>query len=182
MNKKDSINRKYKYKKKAEKDRKMKEKKMGKNNRNNIPIKKLDLLIKKITTRINEIKIERKKLPEELKTGIKSKIKIADLKNTDQKCDELMGFRNCAFCECNTVCNKCDKCKNCKKHLSYYKGLDDIEIIKYKVRIRVEHFISHYKHGRTSNVKDRKIEMLKDTVYNRYTDFIFIKKDIVNTI
>jgi len=112
--------------------------------------------------------------------NIKNEINKLDSKNNQQKCAERQGLRNCPFCEKDTVCNECEKCKNrkCNKNLSYYKGLSNDEIIRYKKRIRVEHFISHYKNGRTANIKDRQKNMLVDTVYNRYTDFLFIKQII----
>jgi hypothetical protein len=36
--------------------------------------------------------------------------------------------------------------------------------------------MSYYKHGRTIDVKDKNRKMLLDTVYNRYTDFIIMRK------
>ena len=60
------------------------------------------------------------------------------------------------------MCNKCNKCKYCKKNLTYYRGLPDNQIKFYnKKRVRVEHLISHYKHGRTQDVKDKKLKICK---------------------
>jgi hypothetical protein len=148
----------------------------GHQNINKISINDLDKIINEFTCKIDEIKNERKQLPIQLKSNIKDKMEV--LKRSDQKCNENMGFRKCSFCENETVCNECEKCKTCNKNLSYYKGLSCDEIKRYRKRIRVEHFISHYKNGRTSNVKDRRKNMLIDTVYNRYTDFLFIKNVI----
>ena len=138
-------------------------------------LEELDNIINEYTSKIDKLKRERNELPKQLKKNIKDKIKI--LKQSNEKCSEGFGFKKCPFCEHETVCNECEKCKNknCGKNLSYYKGLLDYEIIRYKKRIRVEHFISHYKNGRSSYVKDRITNMLIDTVYNRYTDFLFIK-------
>ncbi len=151
-------------------------KKRLKNNKNininNLTLKELTDQIKEILAGISKIKNKRKQLPIKLKENIKKE--IAELDTVE--CDEKLGFRKCPFCAHLTVCNKCEKCKKCKKHLSYYKGLTNDEIITYKKRIRVEHFISHFKNGRTATIRDKKTLLLKDTVYNRYTDFLFIKK------
>ena len=153
--------------------------KADKTNIKNISLRSLDKIIKKITTNIDDIKTERKELQKQLKLNIKNEIiKIDPNNNNDKKCIENMGFRKCAFCDHKKVCNVCEKCKKCKKNLSYYRGLSNDDIIRYKKRIRVEHFISHYKQGRTANLKDKKIKMLVDTTYNRYTDFLFIENII----
>jgi len=153
--------------------------KANKTNIKNISLRSLDKIITNITTNIDDIKSERKELQKQLKLNIKNEIiKIDPNNNDDKKCIENMGFRKCAFCDHKKVCNVCEKCKKCKKNLSYYRGLSNDDIIRYKKRIRVEHFISHYKQGRTANLKDKKIKMLVDTTYNRYTDFLFIKNII----
>jgi hypothetical protein len=152
--------------------------KLESNNINKISIKQLDNIIKTMTTKIDRIKDERKELPIKLKSNIKNEINKVILKDKQQKCAASMGFRLCAFCNRKTICNECEKCKKCNKNLKYYKGLTNEEIIRYTKRIRVEHFISHYKNGRTLNLKDKKRNMLIDTVYNRYTDFLFIKNII----
>jgi hypothetical protein len=120
---------------------------------NKISVKTLDNIIKTMTIKIDDIKNERKELPIKLKTNIKNEINKLTLKCKQQKCAESMGLRRCAFCDHKKVCNECEKCKNCNKNMSYYKGLTNKEIIRYKKRIRVEHFISHYKNGRTSKIK-----------------------------
>lgn len=149
-------------------------KKVSENDISTISIKKLDKLIKDVTTKLDEIKIEKDQLPKILRESIKNEIQKLT-KDDKSDCDESHGFRSCPFCKNIKVCNKCNKCKECKKNLKYYLGLSDDQIVRYRKRIRVEHFISHYKNGRTSNIKDRNICMLQDTVYNRYTDFLLIK-------
>lgn len=148
------------------------------NNIKKITLAKLDKIIREVTKQVDDTKTERKKLPTQLKANIKDKINELVIKDKQQKCAESKGFRLCAFCDHNKVCNECEICKKCKKNLSYYNGLSNSEIIRYKKRIRVEHFISHYKNGRTTNIKDRRRNMLNDTIYNRYTDFLFIKNII----
>jgi hypothetical protein len=150
----------------------------NKNNINKISLAELDNIINETSFKIDEIKEERKQLPEQLKLNIKNEINKLDPKNNQQKCAERKGFRTCAFCDHESVCNECEKCNNCNKNLSYYKGLSNDQIVCYKKRIRVEHCISHYKNGRRANIKDRRKNMLIDTVYNRYTDFLFIKQII----
>lgn len=173
MNKQKELNK--QKKKKENLKKRLKDNKYNKNSINdvnNLTLKELNAQIKEILSGLNKIKSKRKQLPINLKETIKRKI----IKLDTMECDEKLGFRKCPFCTHLTVCNKCEKCKKCKKNLLYYKGLTNDEIICYKKRIRVEHFISHFKNGRIATIRDKKVSHLNDTVYNRYTDFLFIKK------
>jgi hypothetical protein len=158
--------------KELNKQKKNKDNRKNKKDINKLTLKQLDNQIKAILSRLKKIKNKRKQLPNILKENIKREIKKVD----SMECDEKLGFRKCPFCDHLTVCNKCEKCKKCKKNLSYYEGLTNDEIICYKKRIRVEHYISHFKNGRITNIKDKKVSILNDTIYNRFTDFLFIKK------
>jgi hypothetical protein len=148
------------------------------NNINKIKLKNLNKIIKEHNIQIEIIKKERKDIP----IRIKEKIKIEKDKEKDKNdkneciCTDKPNMRECIFCKTNRMCNKCNICKKCKKSLKYYNGLTDEQINKYRLRIRVEHFMSYYKHGRTIDVKDKNRKMLLDTVYNRYTDFIIMRK------
>jgi hypothetical protein len=170
----DKINKKRIALMKKQKRLNIKKREILKNN--TITNEELDKIISEIDNDIRIIKNNRKRLPIKLKQNIKKEIDKTNNEINNHKCNDTKNNRKCAFCKFDTVCNKCAKCTNCNKILSYYTGLTDEEIYRYKKRIRVEHFINHYKSGRTSNVKDRIFKMLEDTVYNRYTDFIFIKK------
>jgi hypothetical protein len=115
----------------------------SKTNINKISINKLDKIIKNITTKLTDIKNERKNIPKLSKENIKNKINILDPKNDKHNCASCNIFRTCAFCNNDKVCAECEKCKKCKKNLKYYKGLSNEQIIRYKKRVRVEHYISH---------------------------------------
>lgn len=158
--------------KELNKQKKEKENLKNKKDINKLTLKQLVNQIKVILSGLKKIKNKRKQLPNELKENIKNEIKKVD----NMECDEQLGFRKCPFCDHLSVCNKCKKCKKCKKNLLYYEGLTNDEIICYKKRIRVEHYISHFKNGRIANIKDKKVSLLNDTIYNRFTDFLFIKK------
>lgn len=148
------------------------------NDINQINLVELEKIIKEYDNQLKTIKNERKEIPVKLKEKLKIE-KIKDRNKNDVNecaCTNNTNLRECIFCKTNKMCNKCNICRKCKKNLKYYSGLKDDQIIKYGKRIKVEHFISHYKHGRTMDVKDKSIKMLLDTIYNRYTDFIFLKK------
>ena len=152
------------------------------NDINRINLVELEKIIKEYDYQLETIKNERKELPVKLKEKIKIE-KINDKNKNDINeciCTDKANLRECVFCKTNKMCNECNICRKCKKNLKYYNGLTDQQIIKYGKRIKVEHFISHYKHGRTNDVKDKKLKMLLDTIYNRYTDFIFIRKTQCN--
>lgn len=141
----------------------------------------LDLLIKEFTDldkQINEtklivsnIKTQRKNINSEKSKSIKCK--IIDINKKECTCTHQK--YECYKCKTKTVCDICDKCSECEKCVKYYKNMTIDEIHVYKSRIRIEHLNSIFKRGRINKIKDRNLNMLKDTINNRFTDFLFFK-------
>ena len=137
-------------------------------NKKDISKDEFDKILKDFNEEINKIKIERNQLPKLLKQNIKANI---EENKEDTICKHVSSKRICIRCKNNKMCNNCNCCTKCKKDISYYKGIEDNLIKDYsKIRIKVEHFFSHLKNGRMINVKDRKMHMLKDTIFNGITN------------
>jgi hypothetical protein len=162
--------------KKIERDKINKKRKMLMKRQKKLNKKKKVDDIDNILKEFNEIKTLRHNLKKELKENINKKIN--DLK--DKKCTINTNSRKCTRCENMNLCNICNICNKCGLNLKYYNGIEDDEIKNYnKIRIRVEHFNSHFKNGRMINVTNKKYMTLKNAVYCKLLDFVIrdMKKD-----
>jgi hypothetical protein len=139
-----------------------------------ISINNLNDIIKQYEIKIDKIKEERHLLPNNLKNTISNEVYKYKQNNNICKCINFDNLRKCPSCNEIKICINCNICNKCNKNLTYYKGLTNDEIERYKKRIHVEHVNSHLKYGRVSIVRDRKTKMLIDTVYNRYLDLMLI--------
>ncbi len=133
----------------------------------------IDDIINELDDQLKNIKNERSELAKKHKENITRKVQ----KEKQHKCTKRNNTRICIKCSNNSMCNECNVCFKCKKNLSYYRGIDDNDVKKYnKIRIRVEHYFSHFKHGRIAHVNDRKYNMLQDTIHCKQIDFIIRDK------
>ena len=140
-----------------------------------LSIDEIDDIIKKYELKINKIKTVRQQIQNKLKEQIKNEI-TKYINNNTCGCNKYIINRKCPICDKKEICINCNICNNCKKNLTYYKGLENDEIERYKKRINIEHVNSHLKYGRMILIRDRKLKMLNDTVYNRFIDLMIIWK------
>jgi len=146
------------------------------NETDKLSIDEIGNIIKEYVLKINKIKNERQQIQTKLKEQIRNEITKYMNDNNTCECNKYIINRICPSCNKKEICINCNICNNCKKNLTYYKGLENDDIKRYKKRINIEHVNSHLKYGRIILIRDRKIKMLNDTVYNRFIDLMMIWK------
>lgn len=124
--------------------------------------------------KITNIKKERMSLTKNTKLKIKES--VAQFKKENKKeCTCKYKCNECLFCRAESCCCVCNVCSKCGKNNSYYLGLTYEQVKIYPKRQKIEHLNSKMKNGRLMVIRDKSKNMFMDSVYCRFTDFIFFK-------
>jgi len=127
----------------------------------------------KIVNNLNKIKKERHSLSNNIKLKIRNSVEEFKKENKGE-CQCKYANNKCLFCD-NKCCCVCNVCKTCNKNNSYYLGLTSKQAKIYHKRQKIEHLNAKLNNGRLMVIRDKNPKMFLDSIYCRFTDFIFFK-------